>query len=80
MENKKNFAGKDGFIWWTGAVEDRQDPLKLGRCRVRCLGWHSPNKMELPTKLLPWAVPSVPINLSNVYAPKEGDKIGRAHV
>lgn len=75
MENKNNFAGKDGFIWWTGIVEDRQDPLKLGRCRIRCLGWHSPNKMQLPTNMLPWAIPSIPINVSNVYAPKEGDMI-----
>ena len=75
MENKNNFAGKDGFIWWTGIVEDIQDPLKLGRCRIRCLGWHSPNKMQLPTNMLPWAIPSVPINVSNVYAPKEGDMI-----
>lgn len=72
---KNNFAGKDGFIWWTGAVEDRRDPLKLGRCRVRCLGWHSPNKMELPTKLLPWAIPSIPVNISNVYTPREGDMV-----
>lgn len=72
---KNNFAGKDGFVWWTGAVEDRQDPLKLGRCRVRCLGWHSTNKMELPTKLLPWAIPSIPINTANVYAPREGDMV-----
>jgi Gp5 N-terminal OB domain len=72
---KNNFAGKDGFIWWTGAVEDRQDPLKLGRCRVRCLGWHSPNKMELPTNFLPWAIPSVPINMPNVYTPREGDMV-----
>ena len=72
---KNNFAGKDGFIWWTGAVEDRQDPLKLGRCRVRCLGWHSPNKMELPTKFLPWAIPSIPINMPNVYTPREGDMV-----
>jgi hypothetical protein len=71
--DKKNFAGKDGFIWWTGIVEDRQDPLKLGRCRVRCLGWHATNKMELPTKNLPWAVPVIPVNSANVYTPNEGD-------
>ena len=35
-EDSKDFAGKNGFIWWVGVVEDRQDPLKLGRCRVRC--------------------------------------------
>jgi hypothetical protein len=75
IENKKNFAGKDGFIWWTGVIEDRQDPLKLGRCRVRCVGWHSANKMELPTNSLPWAVPSIPVNSVNVYTPNEGDMV-----
>lgn len=75
METRKNFAGKDGFIWWTGVVESRQDPLKLGRCRVRCLGWHSPNKMELATDLLPWAIPNIAINTNVVYTPKEGDMV-----
>jgi hypothetical protein len=75
MDTKKNFAGKDGFIWWSGVVESRQDPLKLGRCRVRCLGWHSTNKVELPTDLLPWALPSIPVNTSVVYTPKEGDMV-----
>ena len=27
--------GSDGFIWFVGVVEDRQDPDKLGRVRVR---------------------------------------------
>ena len=71
----KDFAGQHGFIWWIGVVEDRQDPLKLGRCRVRCVGWHSDNKMQLPTNMLPWAMPSVPVNTSNVYTPKEGDMV-----
>ena len=34
------FMGTNGFVWWQGVVEDRQDPLQLGRCRVRILGWH----------------------------------------
>ncbi len=71
----KDFAGQYGFIWWVGVVEDRQDPLKLGRCRVRCVGWHSDNKMQLPTNMLPWATPSLPINAPNVYTPKEGDMV-----
>ena len=24
------FAGRDGFVWWFGVVEDRNDPLALG--------------------------------------------------
>jgi hypothetical protein len=49
---QKDFAGKNGFIWWTGVVEDRKDPLKLGRCRVRCIGWHNPNKVAVAYKIL----------------------------
>ena len=55
------FQGKDGFIWWNGVVEDRKDPLFLGRCRVRILGWHTADKAELPTDDLPWAFPIMPI-------------------
>ena len=52
------------FTWWQGVVEDRYDPLKLGRCRVRILGYHTDNKQEgkgIPTVDLPWATPSQPI-------------------
>ncbi len=72
---EKNFAGKNGFVWWIGVVEDRQDPLKLGRVRVRCVGWHAENKMLLPTDLLPWAMPMMPMNNTNPYAPREGDMV-----
>ena len=75
MNEELNFAGKNGFTWWVGTVENRQDPLKLGRCRVRCFGWHSPNKNLAPTKDLPWAVSSIPINANNVYPPREGDMV-----
>ena len=53
--------GKDGFIWWQGVVEDRHDPLFLGRCRIRILGWHTEDKVEQPTVSLPWAFPIQPI-------------------
>ena len=55
------FQGKDGFVWWNGVVEDRKDPLMIGRCRVRILGWHTADKAELPTAYLPWAYPVMPI-------------------
>ena len=45
-----------------GVVEDRQDPLKIGRCRVRVLGYHTEDKNEIPTDELPWAYPAMPIN------------------
>jgi len=53
--------GRDGFLWFTGVVEDRQDPLQVGRVRVRCLGYHTENKEELPTADLPWATVMHPV-------------------
>ena len=47
--------GRDGFQWFIGVVEDRNDPSSLGRVRVRCLGYHSEDVVELPTADLPWA-------------------------
>jgi hypothetical protein len=70
-----DFAGKAGFIWWVGVIEDRKDPIKLGRCRVRCVNWHSDNKMQLPTEKLPWATPLNPLNNTNTYPAKEGDMV-----
>ena len=55
------FQGRDGYIWWHGVVEDRKDPMFLGRCKVRILGWHTANKTELPTADLPWAQALMPI-------------------
>ena len=50
------------FIWFMGVVEDRTtDPLKLGRCKVRCLGFHTEDKSILPTADLPWASVMQPI-------------------
>ena len=73
MSDKKDFAGKDGFIWWTGVIESRDDPLKMGRCLVRCVGWDSEDKMNTPTEALPWAMPMNGVNsLTNTTA-KEGD-------
>jgi hypothetical protein len=49
------FMGLDGFVWFTGVVEDRNDPSQLGRVKVRCLGFHTDNKNDIPTADLPWA-------------------------
>ena len=49
------------FIWWVGVVEDRHDPMYLGRCKVRCLGWHTDDKKLMPPGKLPWAFPLMPI-------------------
>ena len=56
MINSTNqYMGFDGFIWFQGVVEDRLDPRKLGRVRVRILGLHTEEKDKIPTSDLPWA-------------------------
>jgi len=61
-----NFMGKNGFQWFVGVVEDRQDPKHLGRIRVRALGYHTENLVDLPTADLPWAHPMNPITSATV--------------
>lgn len=70
----ENFLGRDGFVWWIGIVEDINDPLKLGRCKVRIFGYHSPkSKNDIPTDDLPWATAIHPLNTPNLYGtPKVG--------
>lgn len=43
------------FIWFLGVVEDVNDPQKINRLRVRCLGYHAEDKSLVPTEALPWA-------------------------
>jgi hypothetical protein len=64
--NRPDFMGQNGFVWWQGVVEDIYDPLKLGRVRVRILGWHSACRMKIPTADLPWAHIVMPINSTSV--------------
>ena len=49
------------FAWWQGVVEDRNDPEKFGRYKVRILGYHTLDKSVLPTESLPWAIPMQPV-------------------
>lgn len=46
--------GAEGFFWWFGVVEDRDDPQKLGRVKVRVHNFHG-DKIETPTDDLQWA-------------------------
>jgi hypothetical protein len=50
-------------------VEDRLDPLQVGRVRVRVFGFHDENKSLIPTEDLPWAVGVAGLS------PKEGDLV-----
>ena len=60
---KSNFVGKDGFRWWIGQiaadkVQKPQTKTKKGwsiRYKVRIMGYHPYNNIELPDEDLPWA-------------------------
>lgn len=54
------------MIFYTGKVENRNDPLKLGRCQVRVMGIHTSDVSVLPTTDLPWSHPVSPIGSSSV--------------
>lgn len=51
--------GQEGFEWFIGVVEDRDDPLKQGRVRVRAYGIHG-DKVEIPVSSIPWATVLMP--------------------
>ena len=61
MQNTSFFMGRDGFMWFIGVVEDRNDPERLGRVRVRALGYHTEDKTKIPTESLPWASVMMPV-------------------
>jgi len=60
---KTNFIGRDGFRWWIGQiapdeVQKSQTKEKKGwgnRYKVRILGYHPYNNVELKDEELPWA-------------------------
>lgn len=59
---KSNFIGRDGFRWWIGQVapEGAQGEQINGggwgnRRKVRIMGYHPYDTMELPNEELPWA-------------------------
>ena len=56
----------NNFVWWQGVVEDRKDPERLGRCRVRVFGFHDKDKSLIPTEELPWASPVAPIDSASI--------------
>jgi len=47
--------------WFMGVVEEEMDPREMGRVKVRCFGYHSPDRKLLPTKDLPWTQTIFPV-------------------
>lgn len=69
-----NLPGQSNFVWSQGKVEDNNDPLAIGRCKVRWLGVHSESKKDIPTEHLPWAHPIHPLNTRALFStPNIGD-------
>ncbi len=71
--------GVAGFRWFIGVVEDRDDPLKAGRVRVRAYGVHDEDKVLVPTSSLPWApvlMPGTSASLNGVGISATGLLIG----
>ena len=51
---------------YTGIVENRNDPLKIGRCKVRVHGVHNSDTAKLPTEDLPWCIPINPVTSASI--------------
>ena len=61
---KSNFVGRDGFKWWIGQVGPEScqgDQINEtgnawgNRIKVRIMGYHPQDPIELPDDDLPWA-------------------------
>jgi hypothetical protein len=48
------------FTWFTGVVEDINDPKFMNRVRVRCFDYHTHDKSIVKTEDLPWATVMMP--------------------
>jgi hypothetical protein len=60
MKTIQNDFYGDSFRWFIGVVVSNNDPLKLGRVKVRIRGIHSKSEEDIPTADLPWAQVIVP--------------------
>jgi len=55
--------GEQGFRWWMGIVEAIDDPLKLGRVKVRIINEHDDN---IKTDDIDWAFIMLPVTSATV--------------
>lgn len=76
------YIGEEGFRWFLGKVEDRDDPKKIGRVRVRIYNVHpftndgNPDTVNVPTEHLPWATPISSVMSAGVISNKINDGVG----
>lgn len=70
--------GSEGFVWFIGVVEDRNDPLKIGRVKLRIHGLHG-NQVATSKEHLPWApvlMPAYSASLLQVGQSPTGLQVG----
>lgn len=67
----------DGGQFYVGVVEDRNDPLQIGRVKARVVGLHTHDKAVLPTADLPWCMVMQPAagTGSTSIGPPEGSTV-----
>jgi len=71
-------VGEEGFRWFIGVVEDRDDPEQQGRVRVRIYNVHG-DIVETPTTTIPWALilmPGYSASLKQVGVSATGLQLG----
>jgi len=61
LNTPTGFAGKDGFYWWIGQVETKDDPKRGNRYKVRIVGQHLKSCTAIPYEDLPWATILLPV-------------------
>lgn len=54
------------FKWFIGVCEDRNDPEKIGRIKIRIFGFHSDNRDQIKTEDLMWAQVMMPTTSSGI--------------
>ncbi len=76
---KSNFLGKDGFRWWIGQIPpatgwslqfNRKPDAWGNRVKVRIMGYHPQNTVELKDEDLPWATVIIPVTAGSGKAGK----------
>ena len=54
------------FTWFTGVVEDINDPEQLGRVKIRCFGYHTDDLGKAASNTLPWGTVMGPTNSAHI--------------
>lgn len=65
------FVKNPKTYFFEGVVEDRNDPLKAGRVRVRVFGKHTDDKSEISTSDLFWALVVMPVTSASTSGVSE---------